>query len=132
MTEQPPTLTDLLTMIETLGTSPRLGREWRRTALALTNTAQALGGMSGLVLAGEVQESSSRFEWAVCRCGNERHEFRRDAPTGRGHWQQLSDALTESKQAASQRTSWDPKARTPEPHLVIHLVTTTDTKRYTP
>jgi hypothetical protein len=123
-------LGDTLAMVAKLGAVRRLGLEWRRLALALSNTAPDIACMDGLVIEGEVYAARWRQEYAVCHCGNNLHEYRRDWPRGRGHWHTTKrEAQAMLKQAQDQRASWEP--RRPEPHLVSHLVATTATETVT-
>jgi hypothetical protein len=122
------TLEDVLRMVSRLGQEKRMGRDWRRTALALTAAAADLEHMDGLVHDGEVYNATIATEYAACKCGNARHEFRRDAPEGRGHWNFTRlDAEAQLAVAHQNRLSWYPNR--PVPHLVVHLVATTTTEK---
>jgi hypothetical protein len=120
-------LPDVLRMVASLDTVPRLGREFRRTAQALANIAPDVEHMNGLVIEGEAYAVRWYREHAICHCGDDRHEYRKDWPRGRGHWHlRKDDAEAELRRAEQQRASWE--SHRPEPHLVWHLVAETTTE----
>jgi hypothetical protein len=120
-------LPDVLNLVAKLGAAPRLGRDFRRAALTLANAAEDVEHMNGLVIEGEAYNVRWYHEWAVCHCGDVRHEYRKDWPRGRGHWHlRKDDAETELRRAQQQRASWE--SHRPEPHLVWHLVAETTTE----
>jgi hypothetical protein len=120
-------LPDVLRMVAELGTVRPMGLVGRRILLALANAALDVEKFEGLVIDGEVYAMRWRKEWACCKCGDGKHEWRRDAPQARSHWNfTRTDAESEVRQASQQRMSWNPGS--PEPHLVSHIVATTSTE----
>jgi hypothetical protein len=82
-------LPDILRLVETLGTARRMGRLWRKAALALADAAQDLERMNGLVVEGEVYTAHWRHSWAACGCRDGKHTWTRDnAWFGRAGWQE--------------------------------------------
>jgi hypothetical protein len=79
-------LSDLLRMVTRMGEAPRLGKEWRELALAITNAAGDVEKMSGLVLDGEVYNVRVEQHWAPCGCRDGKHRFSRDGWFGRAGW----------------------------------------------
>ena len=106
-------LSDVLRMVASLDVMTRLGQEWRRRALALSDAAPDVERMDGLVIEGEVYALDRvRQEWAPCGCKDGQHEFSTDAPWfKRGYW---------TEKAAAMKT-----AETLRGHVVTHLVATT-------
>jgi hypothetical protein len=120
-------LPDVLRLVANLATVPRLGREFRSTALALADAGADVERMDGLVIEGEAYDVQWRHEWALCHCGDGKHEFRKDWPRGRGQWRRTRrEADAEVTRARQQRVSWE--TNKPEPHLVTQLVATTGTE----
>jgi hypothetical protein len=126
---QPATLEDLLRMVEKLGTEKRMGREWRKLALRISDAVEDLKTMEGLVSEGEVYALGRVWkEHATCKCGDNKHEYRRDAPEARGHWHQTRrDAETELVESKQHHVMWYPNR--PTPHLVARLAATTGTEK---
>lgn len=121
-------LPDLLRLITELATVPTMGRRGRQILFALANAAHDVEQMTGLVIEGDVYTAAWTTEWAACKCGDNRHEWRRDAPEGRGLWHLARrDAEAEVKEAQRHHMSWYPGR--PTPHLVKHLVATTTTEK---
>lgn len=120
-------LPDVLRMVARIATVPRLGRDFRRIALALANAGHDLDRMDGLVIDGETYSATYRKEFAVCRCGDGKHEARRDAPPGRAAWQTTRREADASLATAIDRWQWA-GGRTPKPHRVFHIVATTSTE----
>lgn len=121
-------LPDLLRMVAKLATVKRLGRDFRRLALALADAGADVERMEGLVIEGEAYAATWRQEYAVCRCGDGKHEERRDAPPGRAAWQRTRREADASLATAVARWKWGARSN-PEPHLVHHLVSTTTTEK---
>jgi hypothetical protein len=121
-----PNLEDVLGMVEALNS--KADSLWRyNLALALSHTD--LNALSGLVVRGHAHEVRIFQEFAVCRCGDERHEYRRDLPPGRGHWHSDRDvAEADLRHAVEHQVIWDPKYRNPVPHLVSHYIASTQTR----
>lgn len=92
MTERPATLEDVLGMVEALGSNPRMGRNWRKIALALS--AVDLDQLTGLVVKGDVHRVTLTDDHAPCGCRNDHHAFTRDGSAwfGRGHWTEHGEA----------------------------------------
>lgn len=55
---QPPTLAEVIAMVEALTMHPKLGRAWRKTALALSEVQ--VDQLDGIVLSGLVVERRAR------------------------------------------------------------------------
>jgi len=120
-----PDLADVLQIVEILGSIPMRHRNWRRAALSLADAD--LGALSGLVVKGEAHAARIFEEFAVCYCGDELHEYRRDAPIGRAHWHSTREAAEEELEHGRLfRAKWEPKR--PAPHLVSHFVASTATR----
>lgn len=120
-----PDLADVMGMVDRLGATSVMGRDGRRLALALS--AVNVESLEGLVIDSEVYSITHRTEWATCRCGDGKHEERRDAPPGRAAWQRVRREADASLALAIARWKWG--ARTsPEPHLVTHVVAVTSTE----
>jgi hypothetical protein len=120
-------LSDVLRLVAELATVPAMGRRGRQILLQLHAAGADIERMNGLVVEGEVYDARSHAEYAVCMCGDRRHEWRRDAPHGRSHWHfHRRDADAQLKRAKEQHARWERKR--PEPHLVTHLVATTSTE----
>jgi hypothetical protein len=80
-------LSDVLRLVETLGTSKRMGRDWRKAALDLSDAAADLDTMQGIVVRGAVHVMHWRLSWAACGCRDGHHTWTRDnAWFGRSHW----------------------------------------------
>lgn len=124
------TLSDLFRMVEELRDIPAMGRRGRQILLELKQAAHDLPLMGGLVIKGDLYAVTSHREWAVCHCGDGKHELRKDWPRGLGMWTTERAATEELKKATAQHTSWGTPGR-PEPHLVTHLVATTPTEAVT-
>lgn len=121
----PPDLADVLGMVERLGSVRPMGRDGRRLAIALS--AVDVEALYGLVIDGECYDMRWVKEFAVCLCGDGKHEFRRDAPQGRGHWHSTRrDVDSALKDANAAHANWYPNR--PVPHMVTHLVATTGTE----
>lgn len=119
------TLADLFRMVGELRDIPAMGRDGRRILLSLKQAAHDLPLMGGLVVKGDLYAITAREEWAVCHCGDDKHELRKDWPRGRSDWARSKPAALEQlKRARQQHTTWDTPGR-PVPHLVHHLVATT-------
>jgi hypothetical protein len=121
-------LADVLRLVAELATVTTMGRRGRQISLLLHNAGLDVGKFDGLVVEGEVYAARWHAEWAVCHCGDDRHEWRRDAPPGRSNWHfRRTDAETGLKRAKQQWSAWESKSK-PEPHLVTHLVASTGTE----
>lgn len=90
--EQGPTLEDVFAMVGNLGMLTRMGRMWRKTALALADVD--LNQVGGLVIDGDVVPARWVKEYAACACKNGLHRFTRDGWFGRSGW---TDVLSEAE-----------------------------------
>jgi hypothetical protein len=105
---------------------PRLGRDFRREALALADAD--IDGTAGLVVQGVAHEARIYEEFAVCWCNDEKHEYRRDAPRGRAHWHSTRrHAEAELREAIKGWMKWYKPEKQSMPHLVCHYVASTPT-----
>lgn len=121
-------LADVLRLVAELATVTTMGRRGRQISLLLHNAGLDVAKFDGLVVEGEVYTAKWHAEWAVCHCGDGKHEYRRDAPRSRGHWHfRRADADADLKRAKQQWSAWETKSK-PEPHLVHHLVASTGTE----
>lgn len=120
-----PDLADVMGMLARLHTVAPMGRDGRRILLALS--AVDPEKLDGLVIDGETYDITYRTQWAVCRCGDKKHEARRDAPPGRAAWQTTRREADASLATAIDRWQWA-GGRTPKPHRVFHIVATTSTE----
>lgn len=127
--ELQPDLPDILRILSELATVPTMGRRGRQILFELAHAGDHVEKLEGLVIEGEVYNARWHAEYAVCKCGNDKHEWRRDAPHARGHWHfRRTDADTELKRAKQQWSSWESKSK-PEPHLVKQIVASTGAER---
>lgn len=121
-------LPDILRLVAELATVQPMGRRGRQILMALHVAGLDVEKMDGLVIEGEVYNARWRQEYAVCHCGDDKHEFRRDAPPGRGHWHGTKhDAQSLLNEAIARWEAWTPNR--PKPHLATHLVASTGTER---
>lgn len=123
-----PDLPDVLRILGELAHIPTMGRRGRQILFELAHAGDHVEKFEGLVIEGEVYGITWRQEFAVCKCGDGKHEYRRDAPHGRGHWHEARrdvDALLAV--AVNRWSSWE-KHR-PEPHMVTQVVATTSTEK---
>ena len=121
-------LPDILRLVAELATVQPMGRRGRQILMALHVAGLDVEKMDGLVVEGEVYAARWHAEYAVCHCGDGKHEYRRDAPRSRGHWHfRRTDADNDLKRAKQQWSAWESKSK-PEPHLVTHLVASTGTE----
>jgi len=117
---EPLGLEDVIRMVAGLALDRRLGRDWRRRALALTDAAAELESMSGLVIDGQVYDARHHQDWAPCGCKNKQHQYIPDNPWfARSHW-------TETRADAAELTA---KYRG---HLVTRLTATTPIEEVKP
>lgn len=127
--ELQPDLSDVLRLVAELSTVSTMGRRGRQILFELAHAGDHVEKFEGLVIEGEAYGMRWHAEFAVCKCGDGKHEYRRDAPHARGHWHfRRFDADTELKRAKQQWAAWESKSK-PEPHLVKQLVASTGAER---